>query len=176
MITKQKLTKEELDDLEERGILARIALPMVMILFLLLLRWIFGLPGPVFWFMTVFILALSLYAYFAGGKQKMEKDMEEGVKLVRSGTIVDVKAEIAGPYKPVIESINITLEKETPPDPYPQHHTFCIYNANGSLYIPIDHGLRKRYKKLKGQTVELEYFPYSGHVLSFEEEGKLEDK
>jgi len=102
----------------------------------------------------------------------MKKDLKEGIKLTRSGTITDIETEIAGPYKPVIDIIRIMMEKEAAPEPYPQHHIFCIYDASGSLYLSIDHTLPKRYKKLKGRSVEIEYFPYSGELLAFREDNE----
>ena len=170
MIETQQLTEAERDELSREARSSFAAVPLVMVLVFLVMTLVLGMPWSVFWGCTIFVVLLFFILYQDFGREKIDKDIEDGIKLVRRGKVFEVDRQVG--YATGQKFVDIKLEKEPVPEPYPETHHFSIYNSLVQLYHKPDDSLPQRYKELKGKTVLIEYFPYSGHVLSFEEEGK----
>jgi uncharacterized membrane protein len=168
MIEIQQLTKKELKGLRSKARTSIIALPIVMAIATFFV-WLFDYYWGAFLVWTIIITIIFCFLYLNTGKEAIDADIKEGVKLMRFGKIKEVKVEKSKSLNTQLKFVTIVLEEEPIPDPYPEIHHFDIYNNLMQLYHERDKSLPGRYNELKGQTVVIEYFPYSGQVLSFEE-------
>ncbi len=165
MIKVEQITPEEILKLEKKGTRSYIGVVLVYLVLFGLFTWIFKAPIEIFYGSSILILLIFLGVYVFSGKKSISKDLNEAVKIIRTGKIVAVNKLVA--YKTRLVTIEITLEEESVPVPFPEQHRFDIYNSYGQLYYQQDYKLKNNYKELTGKQIELSYFPYSGILLAF---------
>lgn len=101
-----------------------------------------------------------------------DADFNAGVKIRRRGKIVSsyyFTGNIAVSGGRLTRSVTITMEPNHVDSDYPQHDTFTLISGLGALYYTPDYSLFSRYKLLINKEVQIEYLPYSGAVLAFNE-------
>ncbi|HLR24508.1 MAG TPA: hypothetical protein VK112_01490 [Fodinibius sp.] len=133
MIETQRLTEAELHELRNEARTSFMALPFLMTI-ATILAWLFNFYWFSFLIMTIIVSAIFLFAYLNKGKENIDYDIKEGVKLLRMGKIVDATMQTG--IQTRLKTVDITLEKEPIPDPYPEIHIFGSYIINRITACP----------------------------------------
>lgn len=171
MIEIVKLPPSESKSIKHRGRGTRLKIVLFFALCFLLFSVLFDVHLLVALFCVALVSALFLVTPVRD-RAMDDADFNAGIKIRRRGKIVSshyFMGNIGVSGGRLTQSLTITMEPEHLDGDYPQHDTFMLISGLGALYYRPDYSLFSRYKSLENKEVQIEYLPYSGAVLAFNE-------